>query len=40
VKAAAENPLETVRAVTVEWLEHVKAFIEVEGGHFEWHYYK
>jgi len=40
VKAAAENCLETVRAVTAEWLEHVKACVEAEGSNFEWHYFK
>jgi len=40
VKAPAEIPLETVHAVTAEWLEHLKACVEAEGGHFEWHYYK
>jgi hypothetical protein len=40
VKAAAEIPLERVRAVTAEWLDHFKACVEAEGGHFEWHYYK
>jgi len=40
VKAAAEIPLETVRAVITEWPEHLKACIEAEGGQFEWHYYK
>jgi len=40
VKAAAEIPLETVCAVIAEWLEGLKACVEAEGGHFEWHYYK
>jgi hypothetical protein len=35
VKAAAEIPLETVRVVTAEWLERLKACGEAEGGHFE-----
>jgi inhibitor of nuclear factor kappa-B kinase subunit alpha len=35
VKAAAEIPLEKVRASTDEWLEHLKACVEAEGGHFE-----
>ena len=35
VKAAAEIPLEMVRAVIAEWLEYLKAGVEVEGGHFE-----
>jgi len=35
VKAAAEFPLETVRAVIEEWPEHLKACVGVEGGHFE-----
>jgi len=39
VKAAAEIPLETVRAV-IERLEHLKACVEAEGGHFKWHYQK
>jgi len=38
MKAAAEIPLETVRAVTAEWPERLKACIEAEGGRFEWHY--
>ena len=32
-------PLEE-RVAIVEWLEHLKACIEANGGHFEWHYYK
>jgi hypothetical protein len=40
VKAAAEIPLETVRAAIAEWPERLKSCVEVEGGHFEWHYYK
>jgi len=35
IKAVAEIPLETVRAVTAEWLERLKACVEAEGGHFE-----
>jgi hypothetical protein len=34
VKAVAEIPLETVRAI-IEWPEHLKACIGAEGGHFE-----
>jgi len=40
VKAAAEVPLETVRAAIAEWPERLKACVEAEGGHFEWNYYK
>jgi len=40
VKAAAEIPLETVRAAIAEWPERLKACVGAEGGHFEWHYYK
>jgi len=40
VKAAAEIPLETVRAAIAEWSERLKACFKAEGGHFEWHYYK
>ena len=40
VKAAAEISLETARAVIAEWSERLKACVEAEGGHFEWHYYK
>jgi hypothetical protein len=40
VKVAAEISLETVRVVTAEWPERLKACVEAEGGHFEWHYYK
>jgi hypothetical protein len=40
VKAAAEIPLETVRAAIAEWPARLKACVEAEGGHFEWHYYK
>jgi hypothetical protein len=40
VKAAAQIPLEMVRDKIAEWLEHLKACVEAEGGHFEWHYYK
>jgi hypothetical protein len=35
VKAAAEIPLETVHAVIAEWLEHLRACVEAEGGHTE-----
>jgi hypothetical protein len=35
VKAAAKNPLETVRAAIAEWPECLKACVEAEGGHFE-----
>jgi len=35
VKTAADIPLETVCAVIAEWLEHLKACIRAEGGHFE-----
>jgi len=35
VKVAAEIPLETVCAAIAEWLEHLKACVEAEGGHFE-----
>jgi len=37
VKAAAEIPLETMRAAIAEWLEHLKACVEAEDGRFEWH---
>ena len=40
VKAAAEIPLEMERAAIAEWPERLKASVEAEGGHFEWHYYK
>jgi hypothetical protein len=40
VKAAAEIPLETVRAAIAEWPERLKVCVEAEGGHFEWHYYR
>jgi hypothetical protein len=40
MKAEAEIPLETVRATIAEWPENLKACVEAEGGHFEWHYYK
>jgi len=35
VKAGAEILLETERAVTAEWPEHLKACGKAEGGHFE-----
>jgi hypothetical protein len=35
VKATAEIPLEMERAATAEWPEHLKACIEIYGGHFE-----
>jgi len=35
LKAAAEIHLETKRAATAEWPEHLKACVEAEGGHFE-----
>jgi len=37
-KAAAEIPLETVRAAIGEWSGRLKACVEAGGGHFEWHY--
>jgi hypothetical protein len=40
MKAAAEIPLETVRAAIAEWPECLKACVEAQGSHFEWHYYK
>jgi len=40
VKAAAEIPLETVRATIANCPERLKACVEALGGHFEWHYYK
>jgi hypothetical protein len=40
VKAAAEIPLETVRAAIAKWPENLKACVQAESGHFEWHYYK
>jgi hypothetical protein len=39
IKAAAMITLETVRAAMAEWPERLKACVEAEGGHFEWHYY-
>jgi len=35
VKAAAEIPLEKVRAAIAEWLESLKACIWADGSHFE-----
>jgi hypothetical protein len=35
MKAAADIPLETMRAVIAEWLEHLKSCIGAEGSHFE-----
>jgi len=40
VKAAAEIPLETMRAAIAEWSEGLQACVEAKGGDFEWHYYK
>ena len=40
VNAAAEIALETVRATIAGWPERLKACVEEEGGHFEWHYCK
>jgi inhibitor of nuclear factor kappa-B kinase subunit alpha len=40
LKAAAEIPLDTVRAAIAELPERLKAYVEVKGGHFECHYYK
>jgi len=40
VKAVAEIPLQTLRAAIAQWPESLKACVEAEGGHFEWHYYK
>jgi len=39
VKAAAEIPLEAVRATKAEWPECLKACVEAKDGHFEWNYY-
>jgi len=35
VKAAADIPLETVRAAIAEWPECLKACVKAEGGHIE-----
>jgi len=35
-----EIPPETVRAAIAKWPERLKACVEAQGGHFEWHYYK
>ena len=35
LKAAAEIPLETARAVTADWPERLKACVDAEDGHFE-----
>ena len=35
MKAAADIPLETMRAVIAEWPEHLEACIGAEGSHFE-----
>ena len=35
LKAVAEIPLETVRVVTAEWPERLKACVKAEDGHFE-----
>jgi hypothetical protein len=40
VKAAAEIPVETMRAATAEWPGRLKAYVKAEGSHIEWHYYK
>ena len=40
VRATAEILLETVRAAIAEWPERLKARVEAEDGHLEWHYYK
>jgi hypothetical protein len=39
-KPAVEIRLETVRAAIAGWPERLKACVEEEDGHFEWHYYK
>jgi len=39
VKAGVEIALEIVCASTAEWPKHLKACVEAEGGHFEWHYH-
>jgi len=38
VKTEAEIPLEMVCATIAEWPECLKACVEAQGGHFEWHY--
>jgi len=35
VKAAADIPLEPVRAAIAEWPESLKTCVGAEGGHFE-----
>jgi len=40
VKAAAENPLGTVRSAIAEWPESFKAGLEAEGVHIEGHHCK
>jgi hypothetical protein len=35
MKAAAEIPLEMVRAMIAEWPERLKACVRAEGSHFE-----
>jgi len=35
VKAAAEIPLETMRAAIAEWPERLEASVEAQGGNFE-----
>jgi len=39
-ESSSTDPLETVRAAIAEWPECLKACVEAQGGHFEWHYYK
>jgi len=40
MKAVAEIPLKTVRSAIADWPGRLKACVEAQGGHFEWHYYK
>ena len=39
-ESSARDPPGNVRAAIAEWQERLKACVEADGGHFEWHHYK
>ena len=40
LESSGRDPSGAVRAAIAEWPDGLKACVEAEGGHFEWHYYK
>jgi hypothetical protein len=39
-ESSGNDPLGEVCVAIAEWPERLKACVEAEGVHFEWHYYK